>query len=34
MVNGKSINGKVLAYLIEKFVDTLNKGAIPDLSSA
>jgi hypothetical protein len=32
-VNGKPINGYMLSKLIEKIVDILNSGKLPELSS-
>lgn len=33
-MNGRCINGLLLASLIEKYVDAINKGAAPNVSSA
>lgn len=33
-VNGNPINGQMLSKLIEKIVDILNNGKLPELSSA
>ncbi len=32
MINGNPINGLMLSKMIEKFVDTLNIGKLPELS--
>ncbi len=32
-INGKPINGYMLSQLIEKIVDILNSGKLPELSS-
>lgn len=33
-MNNITMNGKILASLIEQYVDSLNKGAAPDVTSA
>ena len=33
-MNNRAINGKVLASLLEQYVDAINKGAAPNVSSA
>ena len=33
-MNNVMMNGKILASLIEQYIDALNKGAAPDVVSA
>jgi len=33
-MNNKCINGKILSALLEQYVEALNKGAAPNISSA
>lgn len=34
MVNSKPISGKMLASLIERYVEAMKRGVLPDVSSA
>ena len=33
-MNAKPINGKILAGLLESYVEALNKGAVPNINTA
>jgi len=33
-MNGKALNGKILAGLLESYVEAVNKGAVPNINTA
>lgn len=33
-MNGKALNGKILAGLLEQYVEAVNKGAVPNINTA